>query len=127
MASSPPPVADADFIATCYEVLLGRELDSLDVVRDRAGWPRAEVVRSIVGSAEFTEAILPCLETGLPFRSGRFAGRPSLRQRLWAAEALGLGSAASEAVEGAQDWRDLLAALSGDVRFTQAVNWPRPW
>lgn len=103
--------ADQDFILTCYEVLLGRELDTFDVVRDRAGWPKAEVVQSIVGSSEFIEQVLPALETGFPFIGERFQGEPTLRQRLWAAEQLPIGEAGAHRVRASRSWRDLLTII----------------
>ena len=123
--SSPP--ADADFIATCYEILLGRELESLDVVRDRAGWPRIEVVRSIVGSSEFMNDVLPALQTGLPFLADRFKGSPSLRQRLWAADSLGLDPKMSVKVRQSETWRDLLCSIEADHAFATSAGWPEPW
>ena len=43
--------ADGDFIASCYEVFLGRELESATVVRERAGWPLVDALKSVVNSA----------------------------------------------------------------------------
>lgn len=103
--------ADWDFIVTCYEVLLGRELDTLDVIRDRAGWPKSEVIQSIVESAEFINEVLPTLETGYPFMGGRFSGEPSLRQRLWAADHFRISSPTSQPIRARQDWRTLLTHI----------------
>ena len=109
--------ADGDFIATCYEVLLGRELDTLDVIRDREGWPKSEVIRSIVDSAEFKDEVLPALETGYPFLGDRFRGEPSLRQRLWTADQFAASHASRSSLPDAVTWRSLLTIMMGSCAF----------
>ena len=106
--------ADRDFIATCYEVFLGREIESLEVIRDRAGWPRSKVIRSIVQSAEFVDEVLPALETGYPFLGDRFRGKPSLRQRLWAADQLPTSSTLPQRLLSLENWREILTCLLED-------------
>ena len=114
--------ADQDFILTCYEVFLGRELDTFDVVRDRAGWPKSEVIHSIVGSTEFTEEVLPALETGYPFIGDRFRGEPSLRQRLWAAEQLPISRQTADRIRLTKSWSEILASFLNDCRFTSIAG-----
>ena len=106
--------ADQDFILTCYEVFLGRELDTLDVIRDRAGWPESEVIHSIVGSSEFAEHVLPALETGYPFIGDRFHDEPSLRHRMWVTEQLPLTPDSKAEVLTCQSWRSLLTLIVND-------------
>lgn len=108
-----PPKADRDFIATCYEILLGREMDPADaVVRDRLNWPTGEVVRSVMRSDEFRTGVLAALEgeaRALPHEN-RSAG-PTVRQRFWAVDRLGVSQAGAVRLEAAVSWREWLAAL----------------
>lgn len=108
---------DRDFLATCYEAFLGRELENEKVMRDRLHLPASEAITSIVASPEFYDNVLDSLRAGRPLPEGKFPGRPSLRQRYWAADRLGISAGAIAAVETADTWEKFLIALLSDERF----------
>ena len=108
---------DRDFIATTYEVLLGRELDSEDVLRDRISWPATEVLVSVLGSDEFAQSVMRPIKTGEPFSDHLFKHRLSLRHRYWVQDRLPILPETALAVQKAASWRDVLSSLVGDARL----------
>ena len=112
-----PGVDSRDFIATSYEVLLGRELHPLAILQERGGWPPRDLVEAVVSSPEFIAAVRQPIERNLPFPSNRFASPPTLRQRFWAADRLGVSREAAVRIERANEWRDLLSVVLGDPLF----------
>ena len=108
---------DRTFIATIYTVLLGRELDSSQVIRDRMHWPASEVLTSVLGSEEFANSVIRPLDKDEPFAGHLFQDRLSLRDRYWVMDRLPLLPETKRLVEQAMDWRQLLASLVGDSRF----------
>jgi lipopolysaccharide biosynthesis glycosyltransferase len=108
-----PP--DRLFAATIYEILLGREPEAEAVLAPRLHRPAAEMIRDVVGSAEFRTCVVAPAMSGERFQAGRFTGRPSLRQRYWAADSLPLLPDTVVAVERARDWAALVRALLADI------------
>ena len=117
-----PIEAGRSFVASCYEVFLGRELDSVELADERGQWPLRAILHSILTSDEFNEAVAIPLRWGLPFGEDIFADRPTLTQKLWAADRLPVGPDTLKAVMGAQHWRDLLTALVGDERLMRVAD-----
>jgi FkbM family methyltransferase len=109
-----------DLIATAYEVLLGRELESVSVVRDRAHLPSVEILKGVLDSSEFKDNVLAALLSGDPFPHGRFPGSPSLRQRLWAADHFGGDGGSKAGMEAAQSWRGLLELIWAQAKRLNA-------
>jgi lipopolysaccharide biosynthesis glycosyltransferase len=108
---------DRDFIATLYEVLLGRELDSPEVIRDRKHWPATEVLASILKSEEFDKAVVQPLRRGESPPGHLFQHRLSVRHRYWIADRLPVLPETAAAVERAADWRGVLERLVNDSRL----------
>ncbi len=108
-----------DFIASCYEVFLGRELESDAVVQQRGAWTTTEILRSVIGSSEFWQSAARAVCGGGPLPANLFNGRPTLRQRYWAAGLPGLSEQGAPRVEAAQGWLELLSALLNDPGFAR--------
>lgn len=113
--------ADAAFVITAHEALLGCEPTAAEVGELR-NLPADEVVRRLVGSVRFAATTLLSLRTGAAFASGTFTSRLALRHRLWAAERLPVTAASARTLVQAEDWRELLQALLDDLRFVRVVN-----
>ncbi len=113
-----------DFLATCYEVLLGRELETRVVIAEREAWPAVEIARSIVESPEFQDNVLRPLQRDEPFRPGLYPGGPTLRQRFWAADQLFVSAPSAAQLISASGWRDFLTVLLSDPGFSEAMALP---
>ncbi len=113
---------DRDFIASAYEVLLGRELDSEDVIRDRGGWPATEVLASILDSEEFAGSITRPLKAGEPLSEHLFQHRLSLRHRYWITDRLPVLPQTADAVEQAVDWPEVFRLLIADGRLMSLMG-----
>ena len=116
--------AGREFLATCYEVFLGRSLESDGVVHNRARWPKSAIVLSVVKSSEFADNISIPLSKGEAFASHIFASSPSIRQKFWVIDELGLRPETCHAIEGAESWSDILTLILGDDHFRQANDLP---
>ena len=112
----PLGMAARSFIANCYELLLGRELESLAVVAERGRWPRSAILHSIVHSREFVDNILRAL-TDEDWPQGRFSAPPRLSQRLWAADNLPLRDGTKEELHAMTAWRTILTLILSDSVF----------
>ncbi len=110
------------FVAACYEIFLGRDLDAPSVAEERGRWPADEVLRSVVGSDEFSDSIARPLLMGRPFPEHLFVERLTVRHRYWILAALPLDDATADAVWAADGWRDLLTALLADGRLMRAAG-----
>jgi hypothetical protein len=106
-----------DFIATTYEILLGREVEEPLLAFHRSASPASAVVRALIQSNEFREKAVKPLRCGERLAPNRWPGTPSVRQRLVAADRLPIASYTSAAVEKAPTWRSLLLALMQDEGF----------
>jgi lipopolysaccharide biosynthesis glycosyltransferase len=110
-------VADATFVATSFQVLLGRlpadmtEYSSFTELGARA------VVTKIVKSSEFLSEVLLPLITGDKPSSHRFHGQPSSFHVLWAAQRLNLTGATVREITDIQSWIDLLSTILCDKGF----------
>lgn len=105
---------DRDFVASCYELFLGREVEDGSVVAERSRWTAGEVVASIAGSDECRHAVRAPVARGAALPAHLFPGTPSVRQRYWAADRLPLLDATISAIARAPDWSALLGALFSD-------------
>ena len=112
---------DRDFIATAYEVLLGRELDNEEVIRDRGHWPATEVLASVLGSGEFAQSIRRPIRAGEPLPEHLFEHRLSLRHRYWVQDRLPILPETAAAVQNAESWREVMASLVADARFSSLL------
>ena len=110
-----------EFLATCYEVLLGRELEHGPVIRERETWPATRIVRSIVESSEFQANILTPLQQGRSFQDRLFHGVPTMRQRFWAADQLPVSGTTVAQLLSAPGWSDFLTILLADTAFAEAM------
>ena len=113
-----------DFLASCYEVLLGRELEDPHVARDRANLTASQLVQSVVACDEFRDTIYHWIASGGGLPPGRFSRVPSNRQRYWAADRLPIVDQSSKDVEQATDWQSLLQALCGDAHLMHLAGLP---
>jgi lipopolysaccharide biosynthesis glycosyltransferase len=110
---------DWDFIATAYEVFLGRDLETVQVVADRGHWSALAVLKSVINCFECDTTVLEPIRKKRHFQAGRHRGAPSIRQKLWAADRLPLLDATAKRVRDAEGWRDMLEALFGDERLME--------
>lgn len=113
-----------DFLASCYELLLGRELEDPNVFRSRANLTAAQLIESVIGCEEFEDAVYRPLASGSDLPDSRFAGAPSIRQRYWAADRLPILNHSSEGVERATNWLSLLRALCSDAHLMTLAGLP---
>lgn len=126
--TAPTPQSDTagrDFVATCYEVFLGRELEDDRVAFDRAGLGAARVVATVIGSEEFRSNVQRPLGAGRPYPPHLFATPPSRRQRHWMAERLPLDETTREALLAVADWRGAHRLVLGDPAFAEATGTER--
>jgi lipopolysaccharide biosynthesis glycosyltransferase len=105
------------FATACYEVLLGRQAENVDVLRGRDHLKCVEFIQSLLMSSEFAEFVLRPLTENTSFQAGRFCGEPSLNHRFFAADRLPVYKYTKRAVEHASSWRLLLRALLADRNF----------
>lgn len=117
-------VSGRHFVATCYEVFLGRDLDALEVADERGLWPVGEVLRSIIDCEEFSEGVLSCLQFEEQFPPHLYQARLTIRHRLWAADELPLSEKGLAAMWEATDWRDFLKTLVEDERLMGEAQLP---
>ena len=110
------------FVAACYEIFLGRDLDDPSVAEERGRWPADESLRSVVGSDEFSDSVARPLLMGRPFPEHLFVERLTVRHRYWLLAALPLDDATADAVWAADGWRELLTALLADERLMRAAG-----
>lgn len=115
------------FLASCYEVFLGRDLESDAVVYHRAHWSKDAVVLSVVKSSEFMANIVAPLSQGEALAPHIFIGSPSIRQKFWIVDELGLRSDTCFDIERAETWPEVLTLLLSDVNFCQANDLPLDW
>ena len=117
-----PQARPRDLIPTCYEVFLGRQLESKAVIDQRDHWSARDIIKSIVQSSEFA-----CNAVRWVFEDVRpsphiFQDQPSIRQKLWAADQLELEAEAKVAVEDVDTWMALLSLLLCDENFKKAYG-----
>jgi lipopolysaccharide biosynthesis glycosyltransferase len=108
---------DRDFIASAYEILLGRPHESNFVIQHRLHHAPLPILSGFLTSDEFRDAAITPLERNDALASDRWPGEPSLRQRYWAADRLPLDPESRIKVEAAGSWRELLTALLHDARI----------
>jgi hypothetical protein len=118
------PPGGRTFVAACYEVFLGRELDSPDVAEERGSWPVRDILRSIIGSEEFADAAAWSLRHASSFPSGIFREKLSLRHKYWICDWLPIQRSTREVVHAADDWRAVLSALVADEHLMQLAGCP---
>lgn len=102
------------FATACYEVLLGRQAEAVDVLHNRESLTCAEFTQSLLMSSEFEEFVISPLVNHEPFQAGRFKGTPSLNHRFFAADRLPIYKHTKRSIEDASSWRSLLKALMAD-------------
>lgn len=107
-------IAGRDAVATCYEIFLGRDLDSMAVAEERGAWPLAEVIASFIDCEEFEVNVLAPLGRSERLPDWLFHDRPRVRHRMWIADQLPLLASAAEAIVGAEHWDEVLRILVGD-------------
>lgn len=105
------------FAAACYEVLLGRQAETVNILDKRDHLTCADFTKEVLASTEFDTLVMKPLIDGTAFQPGRFSGTPSLNQRFFAADRLPIYRHSKRAIEGAKSWRHLLAALLADRHF----------
>lgn len=110
------------FVATCYEILLGRELDAREVAEERGRWPQSEVIGSFLSCDEFERCVIRPVREGLPFEVHRYVEALSMRHRYWIADFLPITGLTEQVVYRSTGWRGLLAALLSDERLMLLAN-----
>jgi hypothetical protein len=113
---------DRDFVASAYEILLGRPHESNFVIQHRLHHAALPILNGFLTSGEFREAAVEPLERGAPLPADRWPGQPSLRQRYWAADRLPLDPETRVRIETADSWRELLQILLDDTRLRETVG-----
>ena len=116
------PGAGLTFLALCYQVLLGRELDADSMAEERRQWSVGDILRCLVTCDEFNDLVLFPLRSATSFSEHLFAGRPSPVHRFWVAEYLPVSPQALEVVSAASTWREILTSLVGDQIFMSAAG-----
>ena len=117
-----PAGTDREFVASCYEFFLGRELEDEQVARDRAHVSNARMVASAVESEEFRANVLTPLRTGTPLHPDIFRSPPTPRQLYWAMDRLPLSAATRDAVKSATRWPELLSLILSDEQFARTIG-----
>ena len=110
------------FIAFCYEIFLGRDLDSADVAEERGAWSIPEMLHSILTCDEHIESVTIPLRWGLPFSTNLFEDRLTMACRMWIVDHLPIAAGSAEAVMVARSWRDLLTTLLSDERMMKVAG-----
>ncbi len=110
-----------EFVGMCYQLFLGRDLDSLSVAEERGAWPEDEIIRSICESDEFA-MIVQNLLSGQPMESHKFTGEVSDEQRSWVLDRLLLTDETRAAVQREKERRGLLGLLLGDEQLMEAAG-----
>ena len=114
--------AGRDFLATCYEVFLGRSIEGDGAVHSRACWAKPAVILSVIRSPEFIANVLTPLAKKEALSDHTFKGQPSMRQKFWIIDELGLRAETSSDVENAETWPEILTLLLRDGNFRQAYG-----
>ena len=114
--------AGREFLASCYEIFLGRSLESEVIIHDRAHWPKAEVIRSIVQSSEFQDNSARSVDFGGDLPEHLFKERPTIRQKFWVADELPLRPETRIKVEIAESWSEILSLIMTDQDFVRIIG-----
>ena len=109
--------SDAAYVATAFQVLLGRAPRDAEEFIAFAGLGAKETIVSIVKSREFlSDVLLPWIMRE-PWSSNIFPGVPEEVHRLWAEQRLNLSAHSVEEVKSARSWATLLAPILRDPSF----------
>ncbi|WP_294389623.1 glycosyltransferase [uncultured Sphingomonas sp.] len=117
---------DRDFVASAYEILLGRPHESNFVIQHRLAHAAMPIINGLLTSDEFRDAVVTALRDGTALPHGRWPGKPTLRQKYWAADRLPLAPTTRIKVEEADSWLDLLATILSDERFQMMTGCVQP-
>ena len=110
-----------DFIASCYEVFLGRDLECSRLAADRRHLPRREALASVLGSAEFADRVALPLRRGDPLPECLYRYALTIRHRFWAADELPLLPSSAVLAQEVADWRSFLAVLIADPLLCEVM------
>ena len=124
------------FVACCYEILLGRDIDFVSVLTERGQGPATQVVETFLKSDEFDKNVYQRVRSGQALE-GLYNAPLLARHRYWAAENLQLTPETVIEVTYAKSWREMLCFLLADedlmalgsraaLEITTAVNTPAP-
>ena len=113
-----------DFIASCYEIFLGRHIDDLSVADERGRWPLEEALPSITTSDEFVLNVYQPLHGSTALRTSHDRSGPSVRQRVWIIDTLPMALSTTSALAEAKDWAELLTALLSDSELCRMAGLP---
>ena len=111
------PLIDRVFAASCYELLLGREIESDAIFTDRAHMTRKEFTDVVRSCEEFIGEVVDKVATGTPFAGSRFEGRPTLVHKTFVLEYLQITPMTARRVPHVGSWRELLELLVHDRFF----------
>lgn len=114
--------ADPAFIATAFEILLGREPDGDAEYLTYSRFTASELIRRLVNSTRFVKATLLPLVFDDPFEGGRFGRELTSRHKLWAADRLHLLPHTVDRLGAAETWREFLLAIIGDPDFRRKTG-----
>jgi lipopolysaccharide biosynthesis glycosyltransferase len=115
---------DAEFVASCYEVLLGRDAENDVVLKNRVTLSQSAVVASIVQSQEFHHEVYRRFQRVGSFGSDRYVGVPSIRQRHFAGDRLPVLRSTAILLTKARDWREFLGHLLSDANILEIAGLP---
>lgn len=115
-------IADTNFVATAFQVFLGREPQSIEEIARYAGLRALAVVRAILHSEEFLAGTLVSLKLNAPFPTGTFEYEPTIRHIGWVTERLPLRRRDSVKEAGTSTWRSILTHLLNDEFFCDAFK-----
>ena len=113
--------ATAADVRGAYRVLLGRDVESDAVLREKVGQPLEPMIAGLMGSGEFVDRVVASL-VDARHPGDRFAGLPLPDDAAWVRDALPVTEETAAAVVRADTWRDLLLAVFADPRFGPAVD-----
>ena len=117
-------MAGRDFVASCYELFLGRDVDALMVVEERGSWSVDEVLSSFLACKEFEEVVYAPLRSGTPFSETLFCTPLLARHRFLVLDRLPILLDTRRRVQDVLSWRDLLASLARDPRLMALSHLP---
>jgi hypothetical protein len=117
------PAAGREFVASCYEVFLGRDIDLVSVVDERGQWPVPRVVQSFLDSGEFGVCVYERIRSGQVL-DGIYGTPLVARHRYWAVEKLPISQETASDVIYAKSWREMLRYLLADKGLMALGNRP---
>lgn len=82
--------AGVDDVRSCYRLFLGREPESDEVVLEKVGQTRGQVVEAFLSSGEFASEVLGALQDGGAAADRLYADQPGAYTAAWVARWLGV-------------------------------------